>query len=161
MNYSSQILAENLVALLYLSISKLNKNQLRLHWNLFTTMRLNTSIQYFKRKHSKQSNWLILPEIARWIGFHWPIFESPHSTTFHTRVSRDSKRIGLIHLQNNARWYGVHSNVTRYSPFIHRFSAKKKKESSLGVVFSYSWHKANWVNSAVVYSYLSTNWSVA
>jgi len=52
------------------------------------------------------------------------------------------KRELVLSICKTLRVYGVHRNVTRYSPVLQRFSAKAN-ELSRALILSYSWHKAN------------------
>ena len=52
------------------------------------------------------------------------------------------KRELVLSICKTLRVYGVHRNVTQYSPVLQRFSAKTN-ELSRALIFSYSWHKAN------------------
>ena len=49
------------------------------------------------------------------------------------------KRELVLSICKTLRVYGVHRNVTQYSPVLQRFSAKTN-ELSRALIFSYSWH---------------------
>ena len=52
------------------------------------------------------------------------------------------KRELVLSICKTLRVYGVHRNVTQYSPVLQRSSAKTN-ELSRALIFSYSWHKSN------------------
>ena len=72
------------------------------------------------------------------------------------RVNDIQKGELIYPIRKTLRVHSVHGNVTQHLRVIQKFSAKAN-EMLLGLICSYSCHKQNLVNSAIVHSYLSTN----
>ena len=76
---------------------------------------------------------------------HFSVVKSDRNTITNYDLNRKlhdiQKRELVLSISKTLRVYGVHRNITQYSPVLQRFSAKTN-ELSRALIFSYSWHKA-------------------